>query len=745
MMIKLNIDRTPHKEKPTGAEIAYIRNRLAKGSAEISTAELTAIIESGGSFTPALMDSGSGESWRSQQIIVVDIDNDEDLRDENGNKVKDETGHVIKVPIKNPLSSERAMALCAAAGITPFCVYHTFSNGKDYNGVKLEKYRIVLVLEEPLTNKEEAVNITDRFTNIFNAMAPGAADTTMADAARLIFGSYKGSITNNSGSITPLEVMRALPEIQPEKAPAPRREPAKYEAPHKTRLYDDIKAQRRYDIEGFNLYDYVMQTERPAPREHRSGNTTYLNPCPICGHNDDFVITGHLWHCFGAGGDIGGTIIDYIMQRENKTQQEALKKFDSMMNYEPPAPKNRPQNDYLEEMAEPADNEEIAAKNEILPGLLTYEAAVNTFATANDKYIEMPKFPEFCKRAKIKAHDSVVIAADTGAGKSSLALNFIDNLNDDYPVIYFNLEMDELTALRRLVSIRTGVELDRIEGYQHDENTAELVNSALKVITSRQPLQIIQDKYEIKDIEAEIKRATKGREEPTIVVIDHSLLVTTEDNYSRYERFTQISEDLRKISRLNNVIMFILLQQNRSGKEDETKRPTNSSLKESGSWENDATQIIFLWYDPEARNKKMLLTKNRGGITGEFNLEYYATTQFYKESKEQPADTNRTTKHKRNKRDQERDQLQTWYEKAYIATGGNVTLYDMAEVAGTTTAVIKRRLKEFGGYVVDGEQYDAAGIDTDIEEAGFIRLTIGEAGEFENSGNWKDANKAIFE
>lgn len=395
----------------------------------------------------------------------------------------------------------------------------------------------------------------------------------------------------------------------------------------------------------------------------------------------------------------------------------------------------RPQNDFLEEKAEPINADELTAENGKLPGLLTYEAAVNTFVTANDKYIEMPKFPEFCKRAKIKAHDSVVIAADTGAGKSSLALNFIDNLNDEYPVIYFNLEMDELTALRRLVSIRTGVDLDRIEGYQHDENTAELVNSALKRITGRQPLQIIQDKYEIKDIEAEIKRATQGREEPTIVVIDHSLLVTTEDSFSRYERFTRISEDLRKISRLNNVIMFILLQQNRSGKEDETKRPTNSSLKESGSWENDATQIIFLWYDPEERIKKMLLTKNRGGITGEFNLEYYSATQFYKESKEQPAAAgSRPAKQKRNKRDQERDQLKSWYEKAYIATGGQVTLFDLAEIAGTTTAVVKRKLKEFGGYIVDGEQYDAAGIDTDIEKAAFIRLTMSETPAFEDNG-----------
>ena len=134
----------------------------------------------------------------------------------------------------------------------------------------------------------------------------------------------------------------------------------------------------------------------------------------------------------------------------------------------------------------------------------------------------------------------------------------------------------------------------------------------------------------------------------------------------------------------------------------------------------------------------MLLTKNRGGITGEFNLEYYATTQFYKEAKEQPADTNRKAKRKRNKRDQERDQLQTWYEKAYIATGGQVTLYDLAEAAGTTTAVVKRRLKEFGGYVVDGEQYDAAGIDTDIEQAEFIRLTMSDAPAWEDDNGISD-------
>lgn len=381
-------------------------------------------------------------------------------------------------------------------------------------------------------------------------------------------------------------------------------------------------------------------------------------------------------------------------------------------------------------------------RREYLPaGTLTYEKALAIFETANDEFVTMPKFPEFCKRAKIKLHDSVVLAADTGAGKSSLAINFIDNLNDDYPVMYFNLEMDELTILRRLVSIRTGIELDRIEGYKHDERTAAAVNSALRVLTSRKPLQIIQDKYNIKDIEAEIKQTTAGRDDPTIVVIDHSLLVTTKESYSRYERFTQISEELRRIARLNNVIMFVLLQQNRDGKSDDNKRPTNSSLKESGSWENDATHILFLWYDPQARTKKIIMTKNRSGAPGEFSLEYYPTTQYYKESRDQTSNTDTATNTRQNKRNRERDQLQAWYEEAYTATGGNVTLYDMAEAAGTTTAVIKRRLKEYGGYIVEGEQYDAAGMDTDVEQAQFIRMTIGEAPAFDDDAPaWAGSN-----
>lgn len=268
-------------------------------------------------------------------------------------------------------------------------------------------------------------------------------------------------------------------------------------------------------------------------------------------------------------------------------------------------------------------------------GLLTLERAISIFEAVDDHYLEMPNFPQLSEMLKIKTHDTIVIAADTGAGKSSLALNFLHELQDRYPALYINLEMDEATILQRLVSIHTGIELDEIEGYKHDSNTRSEVNAAISEIVGRKDISLLADVYDLAEIEKQIQAATAGRTEPTIVFIDTGLLVTTGNkSASRYERFTQISEELRRISRLNNIVMFVLLQQNRAGKQDEKKEPTNSSLKESGSWENDATKIMFLWWNDAANSKELVITKNRSGRTGSIKLNYNKHTQTYREVKD---------------------------------------------------------------------------------------------------------------
>ena len=275
---------------------------------------------------------------------------------------------------------------------------------------------------------------------------------------------------------------------------------------------------------------------------------------------------------------------------------------------------------------------QTTAKEIQYPGLLTAARAIATLEAVDDHYLELPHFPQLASTLKLKTHDTVVIAADTGAGKSSLSLNLLHELQDKYPALYVNLEMDAATVLQRLIAIHTGIELDRIEGYKHDANTRAEVNAAIAEITARKEIQLLEDVYDLKQIEAHIQAATAGRTEPTIVFIDTGLLVTLPNkSASRYERFTQISEELRRISRLNNVVMFVLLQQNREGKKEEQKAPTNSSLKESGSWENDATKIMFLWKNPQTGSKELAITKNRSGRTGSITLDYSPHTQTYKE------------------------------------------------------------------------------------------------------------------
>ena len=268
-------------------------------------------------------------------------------------------------------------------------------------------------------------------------------------------------------------------------------------------------------------------------------------------------------------------------------------------------------------------------------GLLTLERAISILEAVDDHYLEMPGFPQLSEMLKIKTHDTIVIAADTGAGKSSLALNFLHELQDRYPALYINLEMDEATILQRLVAIHTGIELDEIECYKHDSYTRSKVNAAISEIVGRKDISLLADVYDLKEIERQIQAVTKDRTEPTIVFIDTGLLVTTANkSASRYERFTQISEELRRISRLNNIVMFVLLQQNRAGKQDEKKEPTNSSLKESGSWENDATKIMFLWWNESTKSKELAITKNRSGKTGSIKLNYSPHTQTYSEVKD---------------------------------------------------------------------------------------------------------------
>ena len=642
MKIKLNIDTQRFTNKPQPFPPS-LRNRLCSAASirEVTPEQLIESVKQGLTFTPAAMTGTTGDTWQAQQVICADIDNDTGKKDADGHKIR----------LAEPLTPEKAREVMAQHGIDPYFMYYSFSNADNW-----PKFRIVLVLDAPITDPATANDLIARFTGIFNKAVYHCADTTASDNARLYYGGKADCIIYQSGRTTSTELLQALPvyeDVQATEKPAEavkteweyKRTPATRKGAY--RPYNELQAQFEADKESFNLAAYVESTtgSRPVKR----GRALFFNPCPICGHNDDFQVTGSVYHCHSSSGGTGGSIIDYLMNKDGLDMGAACDKFKyDIMGYD----REEWRQAYIADKYPntPAENGEkrqtgaqdvqngqnVQAAQPAQPlGLLTLERAISILEAVDDHYLEMPHFKTFCDMVKLKTHDTIVIAADTGAGKSSLALNFLHELQDRYPALYINLEMDEATILQRLVAIHTGIELDEIEGYKHDENTRSKVNAALQEITQRKEIRLIADVYDLAEIEKQIQAATKDRTEPTIVFVDTGLLVTTANkSASRYERFTHISEELRRISRLNNIIMFVLLQQNREGKKDEKKEPANSSLKESGSWENDATKIMFLWWNDKTQSKELAITKNRSGKTGSIKLNYSPHTQTYSEVKD---------------------------------------------------------------------------------------------------------------
>ena len=660
MKIKLNIDTQKFTSKPQPFPPS-LRNRLCGAASirEVTPEQLIESVKQGLTFTPAAMTGTTGDTWQAQQVICADIDNDTGKKDADGHKIR----------LADPLTPEKARGVMAQHGIDPYFMYYSFSNADNW-----PKFRIVLILDAPITDPATANDLIARFTGIFNALYKGqtieingkkrpikCADTTASDNARLYYGGKADCIIYQSGKTTSTELLQALPVYEDEDTTEHAEKPAEavkkeweYKRTPATRKgayrpYNELQAQFEADKESFNLAAYVESTTNSRPV--KSGRALYFNPCPICGHNDDFQVTGSVYHCHSASpdGGTGGSIIDYLMNKDGLDMGAACDKFKyEIMKYDREEWRQAYIADkYPNTPAENGEKRQTGAQDvpdgqsaqDTQPaqplGLLTLERAISILEAVDDHYLEMPGFPQLSEMLKIKTHDTIVIAADTGAGKSSLALNFLHELQDRYPALYINLEMDEATILQRLVAIHTGIELDEIEGYKHDSYTRSKVNAAISEIVGRKDISLLADVYDLKEIERQIQAVTKDRTEPTIVFIDTGLLVTTANkSASRYERFTQISEELRRISRLNNIVMFVLLQQNRAGKQDEKKEPTNSSLKESGSWENDATKIMFLWDNPETGRKEIAVTKNRSGKTGSIKLNYSPRTQAYSEVKD---------------------------------------------------------------------------------------------------------------
>ncbi len=188
------LDKQEYKEKPS--DVWRIKEREpvpSPGPCLLTVQEFAKAVTSGRTFYPTIYSkeqTGTNEKGKpiyyyrgiSQQLFVVDIDNEEQYIDENKK--------TCKRRIKDPLDVERALKICEENEIKPFLIYETFSS-KEHRADPEQpyyKFRICFALDKPLKAQEVGEKGLLKVREYFNNLFGKAADTSITDNARLIFG-----------------------------------------------------------------------------------------------------------------------------------------------------------------------------------------------------------------------------------------------------------------------------------------------------------------------------------------------------------------------------------------------------------------------------------------------------------------------------------------------------------------------------------------------------------------------------
>lgn len=229
-----------------------------------------------------------------------------------------------------------------------------------------------------------------------------------------------------------------------------------------------------------------------------------------------------------------------------------------------------------------------------------------------------------------------IVAARPGIGKTAFAINLLINLaqSGNHSVL-FTIEMSAKENVKRIISRTSridGHKLRLVKTLSKDE-----LNSITNKVRSIQelPARIVDWIYDIGEMRAYCReRRNKG--ELDLIIIDYLQLaeVQAEKNGTRSDYVGKISRGLKKLAKEFDVPVIALAQLNRDA--ENNKRPTMRNLRESGSIEQDADNIIFL-HVPDGTDEKaswfdilMIVEKQRNGPTGDIYLVYEKKTFNFK-------------------------------------------------------------------------------------------------------------------
>lgn len=234
--------------------------------------------------------------------------------------------------------------------------------------------------------------------------------------------------------------------------------------------------------------------------------------------------------------------------------------------------------------------------------------------------------------AGLQQSDLVVLASRPSMGKSTLAMNIAHHvaLDQKQAVLVFSLEMSKEQLVDRLLAAEAGVDAWSIRTGNLNDQDFEKLGQAMGHL-SEAPIYI-DDTPAMTVLEMRTKARREQHKRPLgLIIVDYLQLMSgnTRSSDNRVQEISEISRGLKAIARELNVPVLALSQLSRSVESRSPQIPQLADLRESGSIEQDADVVIFIYreeyYNPETDRQHItdiLIRKHRNGPTGSVELYF---------------------------------------------------------------------------------------------------------------------------
>ncbi len=237
------------------------------------------------------------------------------------------------------------------------------------------------------------------------------------------------------------------------------------------------------------------------------------------------------------------------------------------------------------------------------------------------------------KTSGLQRSDLIIVAARPSMGKTTFAMNLCENamMGQDKPVMVFSLEMPSEQIMMRMLASLSRVDQTRVRTAQlEDEDWARLSNT-MKLLSEKNNLYI-DDTSGLTPMEMRSRARKIHREHGGLglIMVDYLQLMRAPafaDN--RTLEIAEISRSLKALAKELQVPVIALSQLNRGLEQRADKRPINSDLRESGSIEQDADLIMFIYRDevynensPDKGVSEIIIGKQRNGPIGTCRLTF---------------------------------------------------------------------------------------------------------------------------